>query len=40
MNPRKAMLDSQPVFLLAKQRFGKHGIKFEASRSIWRDAGP
>ena len=27
--PSKAMLDSSELFHLAKQRFGKHGIKFD-----------
>ena len=28
--PSKAMLDSSELFHLAKERFGKHGIKFDA----------
>ena len=39
--PSKAMLDSSELFHLAKERFGKHGIKFDGDQARpGGDAGP
>ena len=39
--PSKAMLDSSELYHLAKERFGKHGIKFDGDQARpGRDAGP
>ena len=39
--PSKAMLDSSELFHLAKERFGKHGIKFDGIKlDLTGDAGP